>query len=346
MTAQGSSYLGLNLAMKMMRRCAPLLLILSVPLQTHADAAVLLAEPYGRLAKTSPTGHVAVYLNRVCADSPTRLRRCQAGEFGVVISRYNKIGGYDWIAIPLMPYLYAVERAEDVPQFADVQTVALLRDQYRRRYLRDLVLDDPEGQSPKGSWIQLVGAAYDRKIFAFEIETPEAKDDEFIALFNSRKNKSRFHPLFHNCADFVRKVINFYYPKAVRRNIIADVGMSTPKHVAKSLVRYSKKHPELQFSAFTVQQVPGDLPRSKGVKGVLESLVKSKKYVAPMVLAYVWLAPCAAVGYLATGRFNPGKYAATSYHPAGLEQRARDRSANASAAPAPDPPIPPTALPD
>ena len=39
---------------------------------------------------------------------------------GIVLSRYDGVDGSDWIAIPLVPYLYAVERPEDVPLFADV----------------------------------------------------------------------------------------------------------------------------------------------------------------------------------------------------------------------------------
>jgi hypothetical protein len=29
------------------------------------------------------------------------LRPCQPGELGVVISRYHRVGGYDWIAMPV-----------------------------------------------------------------------------------------------------------------------------------------------------------------------------------------------------------------------------------------------------
>ncbi len=29
-----------------------------------------------------------------------------------MISRYFKIAGYDWIAIPLIPYLYAVDNVQ------------------------------------------------------------------------------------------------------------------------------------------------------------------------------------------------------------------------------------------
>ena len=93
----------------------------------YGDAALFIEEPYGFFGSINPTGHSAIYLNHVCADTPTILRRCQAGESGIVISRYSRIGKLDWIAIPLMPYLYAVDRAEDVPVWADATSVAMMR---------------------------------------------------------------------------------------------------------------------------------------------------------------------------------------------------------------------------
>ena len=87
----------------------------------------------------NPTGHAAIYLSRVCAATPTFLRRCEEGELGAVISRYFRIARRDWIAIPLIPYLYAVEQPGDVPIEADSETVALLRDEYRRHHFEDLV---------------------------------------------------------------------------------------------------------------------------------------------------------------------------------------------------------------
>lgn len=296
-----------------------LILLLAAAPQVRAEAAVLLGEPYGGLGKFSPTGHVAVYLSRVCADSPIELRRCRPGELGVVISRYNNINGYDWLAIPVMPYLYAVERAEQVPLLPDAQAVAALRDNYRRRHLLELFPDGPDGQPPTGPWVQLVGAAYDRRLFAFQIETAEARDDALIIAFNSRPNQNRFNGLFRNCADFAKDLINFYYPKAVRRNVIADVGLTTPKQVAKSLVRYSQKHPELASSAYIIEQVPGSLPRSKRVRGVLEALVTSKKYAIPMVAVHFLLTPALAAGYFTTGRFRPARHTSAAYEAAELE---------------------------
>src|ERR1700722_6722135 len=83
--------------------------------RAHADAALLMEEPYGEFGAFNPTGHAAVYLNHICAESPAQLRLCRPDERGVVISRYHKIGGYDWIAIPLIPYLYAVDDVDQVP---------------------------------------------------------------------------------------------------------------------------------------------------------------------------------------------------------------------------------------
>jgi len=94
-----------------------------------------------------------------------------------VLSRYDGVGGYDWIAIPLVPYFYAVERAEDVPLFADAKIVAFLRDRYRRKYLKDVVPDLPNGETPGGNWYELVGSSYDRTTYGFEIETSTERDE-------------------------------------------------------------------------------------------------------------------------------------------------------------------------
>src|SRR5476651_1646196 len=84
-----------------------------------SSATLLLEEPYGKLGFFTSTGHAAVYLSGVCAATPLALRPCAAGELGMVIARYNGVAGYDWLAIPLIPYLYAVEQADDIPLFAD-----------------------------------------------------------------------------------------------------------------------------------------------------------------------------------------------------------------------------------
>ena len=110
-------------------------LLLCAVCSAHASVALLLEEPFGHFGAMNPTGHAAVYLSHVCADGPTHLRMCEPGEYGAVISRYHKIDGYDWIAMPLVPYLYAVDDPAQVPAWVDKDQVARLRDAYRRTHL-------------------------------------------------------------------------------------------------------------------------------------------------------------------------------------------------------------------
>jgi hypothetical protein len=280
----------------------------------RADAALLLEEPFGEFGALTPTGHSSIYLSRVCAASLVSLRRCRPGEQGVVISRYHRIAGYDWIAIPLVPYLYAVDRPDQIPQEMTREQVDSLRDAYRRLHLEQVAPDDTDGAAPKGDWIQLVGAAYDRTIYAFEIETPEYQDDQLIAELNASRNDKRFNILFHNCADFSRHVIDFYFPTAVHRNFTADLGIMTPKQAAKCMVRYGKRHPDLHFSVFAIPQILGTVPRSKPVRGVLESLVKTKKYAFPLgalVAVQPYLGGGLAYAWISGGHFNPRRIAST-----------------------------------
>jgi hypothetical protein len=274
-----------------------------------ASATLLLEEPYGTLGWFTATGHAAVYLSGVCAETPLILRKCAPGETGVVLSRYDGVAGYDWIAIPLIPYLYAVDRPEDVPLFADAKIVAFLRDRYRRRYLEAIAPDVRNGETPGGNWYELVGSSYDRTSYGFEIETTPEQDEALIQKLNSSPNKSHFHLASNNCADFAKHIINFYYPRSLHRSVVADVGMTTPKQLAKMLTKYSGRHPDLQFSRLVISQVPGGIPRSNAVHGVVEDFLKNKKYIVPSAVLSPIFAGCVAAVYVGTGasRLEPNR---------------------------------------
>ena len=278
--------------------------------RAHASATLLLEEPYSYDGTFAGTGHVAVYLDRVCADTPVKVRRCNPGEMGAVLSRYHGVEGYDWFAIPLVPYLYAVDSAEQVPLYADSKLVAFLRNQYRHKHLGAIVPDAANGEVPEGPWVQLVGSAYDRTLYGFEIETSPEKDEELIAILNARANRGEYKLLSANCADFIREIINFYYPRALHRNLIADLGVTTPKQIAKCMARYSKHHRELQSAHFLIPQVPGTVKRSKPVKGIVESAFKAKKYMAPLLVWHPAIVGCVAAAYFTgSSGFDPGKHA-------------------------------------
>jgi hypothetical protein len=291
--------------------CTWLVLVSGSAGLARASATLLLEEPYGKLGFFTATGHAAVYLSGVCAATPLVLRPCRAGELGSVISRYDGVGGYDWVAIPLIPYLYAVERADDIPLFVDPKMVTFLRDQYRRKHLEAVAPDRDNGETPGGNWYELVGSSYDRTVYAFEIETTPAQDRAFIEEYNSSPNRSHFRTVSHNCADFAKDVINFYYPRALHRSVVADVGITTPKQMAKTLIKYSARHPHLEFSRFVIPQIPGSVSRSTPVHGVVESFLKSKKYMVPSAVASPIFAGCVVAVYVGTGagRFNPSEQA-------------------------------------
>ncbi len=281
-----------------------------------ADITVLLCEPYGKLGFFSPTGHMALYFDRVCADSPTVLRRCQPGETGVVVSRYQGLLGLDWAAVPLLPYLFAVEHATDVPATADPDRVLALRNAYREASLRAIVPDTPDGRPPKGRWTELAGAAYDRRIVAFRVRTIDEQDEAIIRRLNGRPNASRFNFLYRNCADFVREILNVYFPGEFKRNIIGDLTFTTPKHIAKTLVKYAERRPELELAAFAIPQIPGNQGPSKPARGVMEALVRKVIYVVPLAFVQPWIPPAFVAGHIVTGRFNPNRHTEAVYDPA------------------------------
>jgi hypothetical protein len=270
----------------------------------HAQAALLLEEPYGFFGTVNPTGHMAIYFARICAETPTKLRRCLPGEMGSVIARYSDIDHYDWLVMPLIPYLYSVEGIENVPSHVDREKVNRLRDEYHEAHLMDLGAHVRKGNFWHGGWAELVGAAYERRTYALRFDTTEEQDDAFIARMNSKKNHSHFELLYNNCADFSRAVMNQYFPRAFRRNFSPDAGMTTPKQIAYKLQRYAKKHPEMHLQVYEIPQVPGYRHQSRKNKGISESLITTG-YAAPIAILNPYLAVALFVDYVVRGRYHP-----------------------------------------
>jgi hypothetical protein len=280
-------------------------LFLAVASQAYAGVTLLLEEPYSYDGAFGGTGHAAVYLSRVCAETPLVLRRCAPGELGAVISRYDGIAGHDWIAVPLIPYLYAVDNPENVPLSADAKLVDFLRNKYRQSHLESVAPDGPNGEPPAGRWTELVGASYRRAIYAFHIDTAEEQDDALIRHYNSAPNLMQFNLLTNNCADFARKLVNFYYPRTLHRSVIGDLGVTTPKHDAQLLVHFGEHHPELHLTTYVIPQVPGNIRRSGPVRGVVESVVRAKKYMLPLLVFHPLISGVLVVAAADGARFNP-----------------------------------------
>lgn len=271
--------------------------------RSHAQAALLMEEPYGFFGTVNPTGHTAIYFAHICAETPTKLRRCEPGEMGAVISRYSDVGGYDWVAIPLIPYLYSVENIAEVPEHVNKQTVNRLREQYHEAHLLGLGAKVPRGGFFHGGWSELIGVSYERRMYAFRFNTTPAQDDAFIARMNDRKNRSHFQLLFNNCSDFSRGVLNQYFPRTFRRSFFPDAGMTTPKQITYKLKRYAKKHPEAELSIFEIPQVPGYRRLSRSNKSISESLITTG-YAVPIAILNPYLAGGLFVDYVVRGRYH------------------------------------------
>jgi hypothetical protein len=270
--------------------------------RSQAQAALLLEEPYGFFGALNPTGHTAIYFSRICAETPVKLRRCNPGEPGTIISRYQGIAGYDWVAMPPLPYFYAVETLEDVPTHVDRATVQRLRNHYHEQHLGSLGEGVFEGNLVRGGWTQLVGVAFERRTYAFRFATTEEQDDAIIARLNAGLNHSNFNLVYNNCADWARQVLNVYFPRAFRRNFFPDAGMTTPKQITYKLARYSRKHPEIELSVFEIAQVPGYRRLSRSNKSVSASLVTTG-YAVPIFLMNPYIAGGLFLDYITRGRF-------------------------------------------
>jgi hypothetical protein len=270
---------------------------------SSAQAALLMEEPYGFFGAINPTGHTAIYLERVCAETPVKLRRCEPGEPGAVIARYQGIAGFDWVAIPLIPYLYSVESSSTVPARVDHEWVTQMRSRYHEEHLLSLGETVPAGNLIHGGWKELVGAAYERRIYAFRFETTPEQDDALIAKLNSASNRSHFQILYGNCADFVRTILDTYFPRTFRRSIFPDAGITTPKQITYKLVRYARKHPETQLTVFEIPQVPGYRRESRSNHGIAEMFCTTL-YAIPVAVANPYIAGGVFVDYIVRGRFH------------------------------------------
>jgi hypothetical protein len=276
--------------------------------RARAQAALLMEEPYGLGGVLNPTGHDALYFARICAATPVKLRRCAPGEMGVVIARYEHVDGYDWLAIPAIPYFYAVEKAAQVPASAGRKTVTALR----RAYVAEHVLPEVDPAARSGSqgenwykrqnWYELAGSAYDRRIYAFRFNTSARQDDAFIAYMNAAPNRSHFSLIRNNCADFAARVLDFYFPHTFHRHILPDAGITTPRQNAWEMERYARRHPGSELAIDEIPQVPGSRRSSGRDKSVAESLIASGD-VLLMAAAEPYLGAAVCVDFLVWGRY-------------------------------------------
>jgi hypothetical protein len=151
--------------------------------------------------------------------------------------------------------------------------------------------------------MQLVGAAYQRRIYAFRFATTPEQDDALIAQLNDSPNRSHFYLLFRNCADFARFVLNNYFPGTFRRSLFPDADVTTPKQIAYKLARYGRKHPEAQLTVLEIPQVPGYRRHSRRNKDIAE-VFATTAYAVPLTLVNPYIFGGVFVDYIVRGRYH------------------------------------------
>ena len=274
----------------------------------HASVAVLVGEPFGNFGTMMPVGHTAVYIDHLCADGPLKLRACRPGEpQGVVIARYHQLGQYDWLASPVMEFLYATNDPAKVLSYATIDNSWALRQIYRKRYLEAIVPDGAEYDKATDEWWESAGTAYTRRIWGYQLATTADQDRQFMNILNERQNAHAYRLNNNNCADFAANMINLYFPGSVRRDRVADFGWMTPKNVARCVEAYGHSHPELELKIFEVPQVAGSLRRSRPARGAAEAGLTTKRYLATLLVIQPEVPIVCAILYLKHGRWTIGR---------------------------------------
>jgi hypothetical protein len=284
------------------------LAILACP-RARGDIGIVLNESLDTsVARITGSGHSAVYLSRVCPDSPIRLRLCRPGEEGSVISNYTTLGEdqpYEWNIVPLSVYLYGVEDPGNRPLFGSAKVKYALEERYREKYLAEYCTTNSCKTGNKAEWREMVAATISRSVYIFVVKTTVEQDQQFIAEFNAGPNQNHFNGVTRNCATFTRSVMNAYFPHSTKPDYLNDFGMTSPKAIARSFTRYALKHPESDFRVLHFAQVPGTYKRSSECRDGTEQLYHSKKLLVPMAIFADYELAAVTASYLLTGRFNP-----------------------------------------
>jgi len=284
------------------------LLLIVCPL-VHADVGLILSEATSKgMSRWTNAGHSAVYLSRACPASPLKLRLCEPGENGSVVSNYIRFKedqGYEWNAVPLNIFLYGVEDEEARPLFASWEIRRVLQERFRNKYLREICSGPPCTTDPDAHWRDLVAESFARGMYIFVVKTTVEQDLRVIAELNNGPNVNRYSGFTNNCADFAARVINSYFPRVAKADHVNDFGMTSPKAIAKSFAHFAARHPELEYRVIRVPQMHGSFPASSECRKGTEVAFHSKRWLVPMLLKSPHELALFAASYALTGRFNP-----------------------------------------
>jgi hypothetical protein len=280
----------------------------------HARIGLIVGEPFGSFGTMMPVGHSSIYLDNLCAASPTHLRPCQPGESGVVLSRYHDLKSQqlDWLAFPAIIFFYGVSSPDRIPTYVTQQLEAELRESYRRANLLAILPDriDKHGNPhppPYGDWEEGIGSAFDRNLLLYTIRTTPEQDAQLLATLNADPNHRRYTLGRENCADFAADLLNLVVPGLAHRNVPADFDMTTPKTLARLLDAYGRANPSAGLEVYAIPQLPGGLRRSRPLRGSAEIFLKTKRYLVTLLVLQPEIVLTDWILYTTRGRWTPGR---------------------------------------
>lgn len=262
-----------------------------------------------------PQGHASVYLDDLCVQTAVQLRPCRPGEIGAVVSRYHDLRhpGLDWLAFPLPVFLYGTQDPASAPHQMTATEEREVRQRYREAHLAAYIPDRRNKYGDLvapayGDWDEGIGAAFDRRLFLYSFTTTPEQDLLALHWLNDRPNRRAYSLGRHNCADFVADLLRIALPPGViRRNVLADFDMTTPKTLAREVDTYGRTHPELDLHVYEIPQLPGTLRRSRPLRGAAESLITTKRYFAVVVILQPELMLADWIIYEKRGKWRPGQ---------------------------------------
>ena len=276
--------------------------------------ALIVGEPFGTFGTMMPQGHASIYLEHSCVETAVRLRPCRPGELGAVVSRYHDLRhpDLDWLAFPLPVFLYGTPDVANVPARMTAAEEAGLREAYRKAHLLAYAPDrlNKRGEAvppPYGDWAEGIGSALDRRLFVYSFATTPEQERAALHWLNDRPNRRAYTLGRHNCADFAADLLRIALPpEVIRRNVLADFDMTTPKTLAREVDTYGRAHPVLQLRVYEVPQIEGTLRRSRPIRGAAESLITTKRYFAVVVALQPELMLADWIIYEKRGRWTLG----------------------------------------
>jgi hypothetical protein len=277
--------------------------------RVSADVGIVLNDSLDTsVARITGSGHSAIYLSRICPASPIKLRLCQPGEQGSVLSNYTTLGEdqpFQWNVVSFNRFVYGVQDPADRPLFASWPIKHVLEQKYRQEVLGDYCASQHCQTSGSAEWREMVGATAERTFYILIASTTLQQDLDLIAKFNSGPNVNHFNAATRNCADFTKEIINTYFPHAARRDILNDFGATSPKTVARTFAHYADHRPEIHYYVLHFAQLPGTIKRSTPAREGTEQVYRAKRLAVPLALADWHIVPPAAMAYFLTGKFDP-----------------------------------------